>query len=121
MKLPAQFRVIVMPLVLLLLTPIGAAAEELPDGQSITPTAAPGSTFTHLNPGLADFPDFAAGQAVTTAVSPDGKTLLVLTSGYNRNYDSSGNAIAAASSRSRRMGANSTYLAARTTRSTPMH
>jgi hypothetical protein len=32
--------------------------------------------------------DWLAGQAVTTVVSPDGMTLLVLTSGYNRVYNS---------------------------------
>jgi YVTN family beta-propeller protein len=69
------------------------AQETLPDGQVITPTAAPGAAFNSLNPGLADFPDFTAGQAVTTAISPDGTTLLVLTSGYNRNYDSTGKVI----------------------------
>jgi DNA-binding beta-propeller fold protein YncE len=69
------------------------AQQTLPDGQVITPTAAPGAVFSSLNPGLADFPNFTAGQAVTTAVSPDGTTLLVLTSGYNLNYDSKGNAI----------------------------
>ncbi len=64
--------------------------EPLPTGLSITPTAAPGSTFLTLNPGLTNFPDFVAGQAVSTAASPDGKTLLILTSGYNRNNDSTG-------------------------------
>jgi YVTN family beta-propeller protein len=69
------------------------AQEALPDGQSITPTAAPGAIFTSLNPGLADYPKFTAGQAVTTVVSPDGTTLLVLTSGYNRNNDPNGKII----------------------------
>jgi YVTN family beta-propeller protein len=55
----------------------------LPTGQFITPTAAPGSTFNLLNPGLTAFPHFTANGAVKTAVSPDGGTLLVLTSGYN--------------------------------------
>ena len=50
----------------------------------ITPTAAPGAVFQTLNPDLPGLPDFTAGQAVSTALSPDGKTLLVLTSGYNR-------------------------------------
>jgi hypothetical protein len=71
----------------------GMAQEALPNGQSITPTAAPGAIFNPLNPGLTDYPDFTAGQAVTTAVSPDGTTLLVLTSGYNRNNDASGKVI----------------------------
>jgi YVTN family beta-propeller protein len=55
-------------------------------GQRLTPTAAPGSVFQTLNPHLAEVPDYTAGQAVSTVVSPDGKTLLVLTSGFNRRY-----------------------------------
>src|SRR5438067_7601180 len=64
-------------------------------GQRITPTAPTGSSFVPLNPGLSDNPQYVAGQAVTTVVSPDGKTLLVLTSGYNRVNDSSGHVIPA--------------------------
>lgn len=52
-------------------------------GQRLTPTAARGAHFEPLDPGLAAFPRYTAGQAVTTTVSPDGKTLLILTSGYN--------------------------------------
>lgn len=52
-------------------------------GQTITPTAAPGALFQTLNPGLANYPNYRAGQAVKTAISPDGKTLLIMTSGYN--------------------------------------
>jgi DNA-binding beta-propeller fold protein YncE len=58
--------------------------ERLHTGMTVTPTAAPGSVFQALNPGLPDLPDFVAGQAVSTALSPDGRTLLILTSGYNR-------------------------------------
>src|SRR6266852_3112938 len=57
--------------------------EFIPTGVHITPSAAKGSIFQPLNPGLASDPTFTVGQAVTTAVSPDGKTLLILTSGYN--------------------------------------
>ena len=71
-----------------------AGQDALPTGQSITPTAAPGVIFSALNPGLADNPEFTAGQAVTSAISPDGRTLLVLTSGYNRNNDANGKVIA---------------------------
>jgi DNA-binding beta-propeller fold protein YncE len=61
----------------------------IPTGLRITPTAASGSLFQPLNPGLPSDPSFTAGQATTTAVSPDGKTLLVLTSGYNsQNFPS---------------------------------
>jgi hypothetical protein len=63
------------------------AAQNIPNmGQQITPLAAPEARFEALNPDLADLPDWLAGQAVTSVVSPDGKTLLVLTSGYNRVY-----------------------------------
>ncbi|HXB57764.1 MAG TPA: beta-propeller fold lactonase family protein [Vicinamibacteria bacterium] len=62
----------------------------IPTGVRITPTAAPGSLFQPLNPGLSSDPSFTAGQAATTAVSPDGKTLLILTSGYNSQNFSSG-------------------------------
>ncbi len=56
----------------------------LPDGQTITPYAIRGTVYQRLNPGLPDHPTYHAGQAVRTALSPDGNTLLVLTSGYNR-------------------------------------
>ncbi len=52
-------------------------------GQRITPLAARGTRFETLNPGLKDFPNYVASQAVTSVVSPDNRTLLVLTSGYN--------------------------------------
>src|SRR5215510_13262934 len=74
------------------------AAEPLPTGKSITPTAAKGSLFQPLNPGLpAPFADFIADHAATTATSPDGNTLLILTSGYNLNNDSTGAQVDAAS------------------------
>ncbi len=65
----------------------------LPTGMTITPMAAQGSLYVPLNPGLEDFPDYVAGQPVTTAMSPDGATLLVLTSGYNEMSDASGRRI----------------------------
>jgi DNA-binding beta-propeller fold protein YncE len=55
-------------------------------GQQITPLAPQGSRFESLNPDLPGNPNWLAGHAVTTVVSPDKKTLLVLTSGYNRVY-----------------------------------
>jgi DNA-binding beta-propeller fold protein YncE len=63
---------------------------ELPTGMRITPTAARGARFSSLNPDLPGRPDFTAGYAVTSAASPDGRTLLILTSGYNLNYDAQG-------------------------------
>jgi len=62
----------------------------IPTGVRITPEAAPGSMFQSLNPGLVSDPAFTVGQAVTTAISPDGKTLLILTSGYNSQNFTSG-------------------------------
>jgi DNA-binding beta-propeller fold protein YncE len=71
----------------------GAKGAYLPTGMRITPTAAPGAHFYALNPDLRDAPGLTAGHAVTTAISPDGRSLLVLTSGYNVSYDASGNLI----------------------------
>jgi YVTN family beta-propeller protein len=59
-------------------------------GQRITPLAPTNAAFVPLNPGLSDDPAYLAGQAATSVVSPDGKTLLVLTSGYNLVKASSG-------------------------------
>ncbi len=50
-----------------------------------------------LNPNLPAFPHYLAGQAMSTVISPDGKTLLVLTSGYNRVNGSNGKPIPSAS------------------------
>jgi YVTN family beta-propeller protein len=69
----------------------------LPTGKRITPLAAPRSRLQSLNPGLPDFPNFIAGQAMSTVVSPDAKTLLLLTSGFNRINDTQGKPIPAAS------------------------
>ena len=69
------------------------AAEELPTGMSITPLAARGSTLQPLNPDLPELPDFTVDHPISTAVSPDGGTLLILTSGYNRNNDAKGKKI----------------------------
>src|SRR6185312_3636836 len=74
------------------------ASEELPTGMSITPLAARGSTLQTLNPGLPDLPDFTVDHPISTAVSPDGATLLILTSGYNRNNDARGKKISAQTS-----------------------
>jgi DNA-binding beta-propeller fold protein YncE len=54
---------------------------QLPNGLTITPSATPHSMTVPINPGGGAR---NLGQAVTTALSPDGTQLLVLTSGYNR-------------------------------------
>jgi hypothetical protein len=63
----------------------------LPTGAWITPDAAPGSVFQPLTVALPDYPNYSPDSAETTAVSPDGKTLLILTSGFNLNLDANGN------------------------------
>ena len=60
----------------------------LPTGKRITPLATRGAHFETLNPELRDFPHYLAGQAMSTAVDPAGKTLLILTTGFNRIKDS---------------------------------
>src|SRR5215471_14428072 len=57
----------------------------LPTGQVITPTATPGSTLQVLSTGLRSDGNADAAQAVNTQLSPDGRTLLVLTSGWNKS------------------------------------
>jgi YVTN family beta-propeller protein len=70
---------------LLLLLPGALAAQIfLPTGKTVTPDAAPGAVIQTLNPGLPKLPGLNVGQAVSTSISPDGNTLLVLTSGYNK-------------------------------------
>ncbi len=60
------------------------SAQTLPNtGQTLTPLAPRRARFESLNPDLPDNPQFLAGQAETTVTSPDHKTLLILTSGYN--------------------------------------
>ncbi|MGA0602298.1 hypothetical protein ACO2Q3_16440 [Caulobacter sp. KR2-114] len=78
--------------------PAAAAAPQIvATGQAITPLAAPGAVFQALNPHLPDAPDFTAGQASAMALSPDGRTLAILTSGYNRRFGADGKTIASQS------------------------
>jgi len=64
----------------------------LPTGQYITAMAAPGAKFQRIRTGLR--PDFNADAngAITQALSPDGTTMLVLTSGYNSGFYSTSGA-----------------------------
>ena len=55
----------------------------LPTGQSITPTAIRGAVQQFLNPGLPAYPNFIAGEAVRSQLSPDGTTLAVICAGQN--------------------------------------
>ena len=58
----------------------------LPTGMRITPLAAPGAVFSRLATGLRADGNADATDASALALSPDGKTLLVLTSGYNLKF-----------------------------------
>jgi YVTN family beta-propeller protein len=69
---------------------VAGSADLLPTGQHLTPTAARGAIFQPLNPELPGLPAFTAGQASAVALSPDRRTLLILTSGYNRNAGADG-------------------------------
>jgi YVTN family beta-propeller protein len=71
---------------------------QLATGQFITPTAARGSVQQMLNPGLAPYPNFIASEAVRSQLSPDGRTLAVLTAGYNSLAVASGLAVDVANS-----------------------
>jgi YVTN family beta-propeller protein len=72
------------------------APQSVPNmGQSITPLATAGSSFQFLDTGMVVTDpidaqvapvEWLAGYGASTSVSPDGKTLLVLTSGYNRVF-----------------------------------
>ncbi|THD58731.1 beta-propeller fold lactonase family protein [Phenylobacterium sp.] len=74
-----------------------ASGEILPTGQHLTPQAANGALFQALNPDLPDLPAFTAGQASAVALSPDRRTLLILTTGYNRNVGADGKQVPALS------------------------
>ena len=91
MKQSRTARPLLILVVLLLGLGSSLQAQILPNsGQQITPLAPADSSFVPLNPGLSDNPQYVAGQAASSVVSPDGKTLLVITSGFNRVYASSG-------------------------------
>jgi DNA-binding beta-propeller fold protein YncE len=61
-----------------------------PPGLYITPKVLASAVQQDLNPGLANYPNFVAGQAVKAVASPNGKTLAILTAGMNSLYDSTG-------------------------------
>ena len=72
------------------------APQAIPNmAQLITPLETTGASFQYLDTGMVVTDSFdpkvaprewLAGQAVSTSVSPDGNTLVVLTSGYNRVF-----------------------------------
>ena len=63
--------------------PERSRALPLPTGQYITPTFVRGAVQQFLNPGLPAYPNFVAGEAVRSQLSPDGKTLAIICAGQN--------------------------------------
>jgi YVTN family beta-propeller protein len=63
---------------------------QLATGQYVTPTAPRGSVQQLLNPGLPAYPNFVAGEAVRSQLSPDGMTLAILCAGQNSLYKPDG-------------------------------
>ena len=72
-------------------------AQLLPTGQALTPLATPGARFEQLVTGVGPKPAYVADGASAIAVSPDGREMLVLTSGYNRYNGTDGKPVAAQS------------------------
>jgi YVTN family beta-propeller protein len=70
---------------------------QIPSGQYVTPTYIRNSVQQFLNPQLAAYPDFVAGEAVKSQLSPDGTTLAVICAGYNSLYKPDGTVDTAAS------------------------
>ena len=62
---------------------LAADAVRLPTGQLITPLAPRGAVQQLLSPKLPAYPDFVAGMAVISELSPDGSTLAILCAGQN--------------------------------------
>src|SRR5260370_40802637 len=60
-----------------------SGALRLAPGQFSTPTFIRGAVQQFLNPGLPAYPNFVAGEAVRSQLSPDGTTLAVITAGQN--------------------------------------
>src|SRR5215471_18143630 len=77
--------------------PQNVTAIQTATGQYITPTALQGAVQQFLNPKLPAYPDFVAGEAVRSQLSPDGITLAVLCAGQNSLYKPDGTVDVAAS------------------------
>src|SRR5260370_34114022 len=61
----------------------GRSAVQLATGQFITPTFIRGAVQQFLNPGLPAYPNFVAGEALRSPLSPGGTKLAVLTAPHN--------------------------------------
>lgn len=73
------------------------AAQPLPTGQTLTPLAAPGARFEPLRVHAGPVPGYVADGAAVAATSPDGREMLVLTSGFNRYVGPDGKIVPAQS------------------------
>ncbi|WP_267382824.1 MULTISPECIES: bifunctional YncE family protein/alkaline phosphatase family protein [unclassified Sphingomonas] len=73
------------------------AGQSLPTGQRLTPAAAPGARFEPLVSRTGPDPAYVADGAAAIATRPDGREMLVLTSGYNRFNGADGKVVAAQS------------------------
>lgn len=71
--------------------------QPLPTGQMLTPMAAPGARFEPLVARTGPHPAYTADGASAIAVSPNGREMLVLTSGFNRFNGADGKVAAAQS------------------------
>ena len=70
-----------------------------PPGLYVTPIAPlKNANQQSLNPGLQNYPNFVAGEAIKAVVSPNGNTLAILTAGQNSLYNSTGSAVDTAAS-----------------------
>ena len=66
------------------------AIVQLATGQFVTPTILSDVVQQYLNPGLPAYPNFVAGEAVRSQLSPDGSILAILTAGQNSLYKPDG-------------------------------
>ena len=100
LKLGSSFRTGLLLSTVLAAAPVAFAAEPaatdaaatlLPTGLAITPTILAGAVQQTLNPGLAAYPNFVAGEAVQARLSPDGSLLAIICAGQNSLDNASGN------------------------------
>lgn len=86
---PSRFKLAPFAAAILSVLPVHAAmsagpgAVPLATGQFVTPAAVPGAVQQFLNPNLPAYPNFVAGEAVKSQLSPDGTTLAILCAGQN--------------------------------------
>jgi YVTN family beta-propeller protein len=65
----------------------GGQSSYIPTGQYLTPLYVPGSSYQRLSTGLRADGNADADSGMTAIASPDGKTMLVLTSGFNVSFN----------------------------------